>query len=1262
MRRSWRAATAAVVLTGLVAQVIPAATAEPAGPAESPPLAVPAGGVTVTLITGDRVHVTTAADGRAAATVDPAARADGTVPGFHEQEIDGHLYVVPADVAPLVPDLLDRALFDVTALIGQGYDDASSDVLPVIVEATASAAAAARGIAGPQLPAVTPTDSLESIGAVAADVDKDAAAALADALTGARPMDSPAARTAAAAAGPLAGVEKIWLDQTMSTVDEDSAPQVGAPEAWAAGFTGDGVTVAVLDTGIDSTHPDLAGKVVAEANFSVSDSTTDRYGHGTHVASIVAGTGAASDGQRRGIAYEADLMNVKVLDDGGSGPMSEVIAGMEWAVDNGADVVNLSLGVRGGYTDGTDPASQAVNELSAESGALFVIAAGNDGPGDGTVTTPGAATSALTVGAVDKQNGLAGFSSRGPRAGDFALKPDVTAPGVGIIAARAAGAVIGTPVGDDYLALDGTSMATPHVAGAAALLAQQRPEWTGPDLKAALASTTSPNEALTVYEQGTGRIDLARATSQQVVATTGPLDAGYFPYPQDDAQPVTRTVTYHNTGSAPVVLSLAASVTDEDGAAPAPGMVTLGAPTVTVPAGGTADAAVTVDPAAGDYGLYGGRLVATGPGGVSVRTALGFHKESERYDLTVRGIARDGRPAGGISLVDVVNVDDTSVFAATSVGFVDGAATLRVPPGRYAAMGYVFTYDEPHVFTTETAAVFAPEFVVAGDTSVTLDARDTVPIEVSAPDPVEATNTMLAWWRSDPWGKSYAHSFSVGAQDSFASPTEPVTVGDFEYYTQYSLVAPLIQVRTLTPVERPIEATYVLNSALLDGEFELPIVYAGLGRPADFEGVDVDGGIALIQRGEITFLEKMRNAEAAGAKLVMIFNNVSGALTIGGDPSTVPTMAITRSEGEALLALLDQGPVTAAVSAIKVSPYLYDLVLVEEDVVPPSLDYVVDASNTTRVDVDYHSHVPGQGIGELRHKWRPWDAFSFGFLRRTTAPQSRVEYVSGGDTSWAQYAYGASTDADPFGFPMLSAPRTYAGDGERVSDAWFRQVLAPGVLPVDFGASSAAAYRSGDEVSLRLLEWTDGAGHYGGLVPSVDTPAFRLIADGAEVASGGQAVGTFPVPADSSSLRIELDVARSAPWWLASTATSTAWTVPSSTVDAPTTLPLLTVGYGVNVSLLNVAAKPGAQFVDLTVGHQPGAVGVAPVAGASVSVSFDDGVSWQPARVVPRGGGEFRAVISRVPADATHLSLRVSAWDGDGGRIEQVVLRAYTLD
>src|SRR5262249_39405559 len=141
-------------------------------------------------------------------------------------------------------------------------------------------------------------------------------------------------------------------------------------------------------------------------------------------------------------------------------------------------------------TDGTDPMSRAVNRLTRESGALFVVAAGNSGPGEQTIGSPGAANLALTVGAVDKQDQPAWFSSRGPRFGDGAIKPEITAPGVDIVAARAAGTSLGNLLDEYYTSLDGTSMATPHVAGAAAILVEQHPRWSAARLKARLVSTS----------------------------------------------------------------------------------------------------------------------------------------------------------------------------------------------------------------------------------------------------------------------------------------------------------------------------------------------------------------------------------------------------------------------------------------------------------------------------------------------------------------------------------------------------------------------------------------------------------------------------------------------------------------------------------------------------------------------------------------------------------------------------------------------------
>ncbi|MFI2467992.1 S8 family serine peptidase [Streptomyces globisporus] len=148
--------------------------------------------------------------------------------------------------------------------------------------------------------------------------------------------------------------------------------------------------MAVLDTGADQSHPDLAGRVTAAEDFSGSGSTADKFGHGTHVASVVGGSGvgSGSGSTPRGVAPGAWLLVGKVLGDDGFGSSSQVIAGMEWAVEQGADVVTMSLG-SSGASDGTDPMSLALNDLSRRSGALFVVAAGNDGEqGTRTVGSP----------------------------------------------------------------------------------------------------------------------------------------------------------------------------------------------------------------------------------------------------------------------------------------------------------------------------------------------------------------------------------------------------------------------------------------------------------------------------------------------------------------------------------------------------------------------------------------------------------------------------------------------------------------------------------------------------------------------------------------------------------------------------------------------------------------------------------------------------------------------------------------------------------
>lgn len=237
------------------------------------------------------------------------------------------------------------------------------------------------------------------------------------------------------------------------------------------------VTVAIIDTGIDASHVDLnGGKVIGWKDFVNNKPTPyDDNGHGTHVSSIAAGTGAGNP-DYRGVAPGAALVGAKVLDANGSGSNSGVIAGIDWVIQNkntyGIRVLNLSLGTNGS-SDGTDATSLAVNR-AADAGIVPAVAAGNSGPATKTVGSPGAAAKALTVGAMaDPSRGgfnLAYFSSRGTTA-DGRVKPDIAAPGYQIMAAKANST-------NQYIAYSGTSMATPFIAGTAALLIDANPTLT----------------------------------------------------------------------------------------------------------------------------------------------------------------------------------------------------------------------------------------------------------------------------------------------------------------------------------------------------------------------------------------------------------------------------------------------------------------------------------------------------------------------------------------------------------------------------------------------------------------------------------------------------------------------------------------------------------------------------------------------------------------------------------------------------------------
>ncbi|WP_147268318.1 S8 family serine peptidase [Spongiactinospora rosea] len=559
--------------------------------------------------------------------------------------------VLPSDAAPLIArGLLDERLFDVTQLIEWKYDDAHRKDVPVIARTTGAAAATFRLSGAP-----APSWRSGALGLAAVKVPKEDATTAWQALSG--------GANARSLAG---GVGRLWLDgRRMPSLDK-SVAQVGAPEAWKSGYTGKGVTVAVLDTGYDPAHPDLKGVVTHSKSFSSDEpDVNDHVGHGTHVASTIAGTGAASGGKYRGVAPDAKIAVGKVLGEFG-GSESEIAAGMEWAANEvKAKVVNMSLG--GADTQTLDPLEEAVNVLSERTGALFVIAAGNAGAVPGAVGSLGSADAALTVGAVDKQDQMAEFSSRGPRVGDGAIKPEITAPGVDITAAVPGGAE------GAYDAYSGTSMATPHVAGAAAILAQRQPDWRGERLKSALISSATPKTDADAFAQGAGRLEAAKALTQTVVTLPGNVSA-VLRYPHEKGQQTTKTITYTNTGDAPVTFDLA--IAPVGGGALPKGVLSLSADRVTVPAKGEASVTVTVAADGITPGAYAGVVTATA-GDTVVRTLAGAYVEPESYDLTVT--TKGGAP-GQAGYVVAVN------FETEWLEFIelrDGAGTVRLPAGEW---------------------------------------------------------------------------------------------------------------------------------------------------------------------------------------------------------------------------------------------------------------------------------------------------------------------------------------------------------------------------------------------------------------------------------------------------------------------------------------------------------------------------------------------------------------------------------------------------
>ena len=355
--------------------------------------------------------------------------------------------------------------------------------------------------------------------------------------------------------------------------------EVGAPQVWRdLGVTGKGVGVAILDSGI-APHPDLAGRIVAAVDFTSGGSgaalvaPADPGGHGTHVAGLVAGDGTASGGMYAGVAPGANLIDVRVIGASGATNISTLIAGMQWVLAHRAEynirVVNLSAGGPATTSYRDDPLATAA-EVLVFAGITVVVSAGNEGPHERTITSPGTDPYVITVGGIDDSgtaatddDALASWSSRGVTPIDGLAKPDVSAPGRKVVSLRSPGSTLDQelpdrlvagldPLAPAYFRLSGTSMAAPVVTGVVALMLERTPALTPAQVKGRLKATATALAYGSAVTTGSGMVNAPAAVAavgDTADATAiAPVSAGFMSqmYSLIAGQPLAwRDLTYH---------------------------------------------------------------------------------------------------------------------------------------------------------------------------------------------------------------------------------------------------------------------------------------------------------------------------------------------------------------------------------------------------------------------------------------------------------------------------------------------------------------------------------------------------------------------------------------------------------------------------------------------------------------------------------------------------------------------------------------------
>ncbi|HEY3630771.1 MAG TPA: hypothetical protein VGL21_07715, partial [Jatrophihabitantaceae bacterium] len=795
------------------------------------------------------------------------------------------------------------------------------------------------------------------------------------------------------------------------------------------------------------------------------------------------------------------------------------------------------------------------------------------------------------------------------------------------------------------------------------LLKQEHPDWTPDQLKAALTSTAKELPGLGVFREGAGRVDIDRATRQAVHVDAGLVDLGYLAQPYDPAAlHPTRTLTYTNDGSAPVTLQLTGTVAPKFGDPPPDGTLTVTPSTLTVPAGGSAQATVALDATKPAAGEYSGRITAAGDG-VEVDTAIGFYKQDDTVDVTFRALDRNGQPGTArLRIAPYLHSDGRYYPDNVYLDPDQTEWTLRLPRGQYNVFGLISTMDASGRWVESQSIVGNPQLdVQAPNFTVTLDARTAKPISLQTPRKSTPRYLTLDWSRGDPdnpiatYDEWYWDQEDGEPTQVFVAPTKTVTDAQFSVTTSWDAGVPVL---AATANGQPLDAVFT-GGPYVEGRHSYPVA----AFPGDARS-DVRGKLALVREDpSVSYDEQIQAAADAGASVVALYSAQPGVFyPYAGGP--VPVIALSQADAARLLA---RPHASVTLTGTPRSPYSYDLAFVEKQHVGVNLAYRVKATDLAEVGVRVHT----TGTGEAG-----WVLNQNTYTGCDCAPPAVGDYVPATGYLRTQYMTARPDVVDytawqlqigqPADILVQRTGQSYR-PGQSATQDWLKAPFSPGVANSTNGNSQLISRRIGNSVFYNIVGLTDSAGNWTQQLSGSSAKSALYLGDQQLYSTAYGMRGTATVPADAGQYRLITDVDHDGSVLGLTTQAHTEWTFASAAATQGT-LPLVDIDYTdvadavTGQSALDLAnTSRTGQWVSLhlATSHQVGST-APPVDHVTVQVSYDDGATWHAVTARAIGGGKFQAMY-RHPAHGQYVSLRVSASDGAGNSEQQTLIRAYRL-